>query len=35
LPVHIFRGMGHAVTHEKEWPLVLSTLSDWLNRIAS
>ncbi len=35
LPVHIFRGMGHAVTHEKDWPLVLSTLSDWLDRIAS
>jgi hypothetical protein len=22
--------MGHAVTHEKEWPLVAATLRDWL-----
>ena len=27
---HIFRGMGHAVTHEKEWPLVAATVQDWL-----
>ena len=33
LPVHIFRGMGHAVTHEKEWPLVAATLLDWLNEL--
>jgi pimeloyl-ACP methyl ester carboxylesterase len=30
LPCHIFRGMGHAVTHEKEWPLVAAMLRDWL-----
>jgi non-heme chloroperoxidase len=33
LPAHIFRDMGHAVTHEKEWPLVAATLRDWLNDI--
>ena len=33
LPVHIFRGMGHAVTHEKEWPLVAATLRDWLKEL--
>jgi pimeloyl-ACP methyl ester carboxylesterase len=33
LPVHIFRNMGHAVTHEKEWPLVAAALRDWLNDI--
>ncbi len=33
LPVHIFRGMGHAVTHEKEWPLVAAMLRDWLEEI--
>lgn len=32
-PVHIFRDMGHAVTHEKEWPLVAATLQDWLEKI--
>jgi pimeloyl-ACP methyl ester carboxylesterase len=32
-PVHIFRDMGHAVTHEKEWPLVAATLRDWLEKI--
>ena len=30
---HIFREMGHAVTHEKEWPLVAATLQDWLTEI--
>lgn len=30
---HIFRGMGHAVTHEKEWPLVAATLRNWLDDI--
>ncbi len=30
LPCHIFRGMGHAVTHEKEWPRVAAMLGDWL-----
>ncbi|MBL8429292.1 MAG: alpha/beta fold hydrolase [Dechloromonas sp.] len=32
-PVHIFRDMGHAVTHEKEWPLVAATLRDWLETL--
>lgn len=31
LHAHIFRHMGHAVTHEKEWPLVAATLRDWLD----
>ena len=31
LRAQIFHGMGHAVTHEKEWPLVAATLRDWLN----
>ena len=30
---HIFRHMGHAVTHEKEWPLVAAALQDWLEDI--
>ncbi len=30
---HIFRHMGHAVTHEKEWPLVAAALQDWLAAI--
>lgn len=33
LPDHIFRGMGHAVTHEKDWPLVAATLRDWLGSL--
>lgn len=33
LPVHIFRDMGHAVTHEKEWPHVAATLNDWLDKL--
>lgn len=33
LPVHIFRDMGHAVTHEKEWPLVAAYLARWLEKI--
>jgi hypothetical protein len=35
LPVHIFRNMGHAVTHEKEWQLVTATLRDWLGKLES
>ncbi|MBK8891840.1 MAG: alpha/beta fold hydrolase [Dechloromonas sp.] len=31
LPVHIFRNMGHAVTHEKEWPLVAGMIGHWLD----
>jgi non-heme chloroperoxidase len=30
---HIFRHMGHAVTHEKEWPLVAAKVRDWLEEI--
>ena len=30
---HIFRAMGHAVTHEKEWPLVAAHLCDWLTTL--
>ncbi len=30
---HIFRRMGHAVTHEKEWPLVAACLRDWLEEL--
>ena len=33
LPAHIFRGMGHAVTHEREWPLAAARLRDWLEEI--
>lgn len=33
LPVHIFRGMGHAVTHEREWQQVAATLRDWLETL--
>ena len=33
LPVHIFRNMGHAVTHEKEWPLVAATIGEWLETL--
>jgi pimeloyl-ACP methyl ester carboxylesterase len=35
LPVHIFRNMGHAVTHEREWRLVAATLRDWLGKLES
>lgn len=31
LHAHIFRGMGHALTHEKEWPLVAAYLQNWLD----
>ena len=33
LPAHIFRNMGHAVSHEREGPLVGETLRDWLDDI--
>lgn len=33
LPDRIFRDMGHAVTHEKNWPLVAAALQDWLETI--
>ena len=34
LPVHIFRDMGHAVTHEKAWQLVAATLGAWFDQLA-
>jgi len=33
LSAHIFRNMGHAVTHEKEWPLVAAALRNWLDEL--
>lgn len=30
LNCHIFRDMGHAVTHEKQWPQVAAAIRDWL-----
>lgn len=30
LPVHIFNGMGHVVTHEKAWRDVADLLHDWI-----
>ncbi len=30
---HIFRGMGHAVTHERDWQQVATTLRDWLDSL--
>ncbi|MDR0736496.1 MAG: lysophospholipase [Zoogloeaceae bacterium] len=31
LEAHIFPGMGHAVTHEQDWPLVAEKVRDWLD----
>jgi non-heme chloroperoxidase len=31
LEAHIFKGMGHAVTHERDWPLVAQKVKDWLD----
>lgn len=33
LPVHIFRGMGHAVTHERDWEHVADTIAAWLETL--
>ena len=33
LPVHIFRDMGHAVTHERDWPAVAGYIREWLDRL--
>ncbi len=30
LPDHIFPDMGHALTHERDWPLVAAHMRDWL-----
>ena len=32
LQAHLFRGMGHALTHEKEWPLVAALIKNWLDK---
>lgn len=29
-PCHILRGMGHAITHEREWPRAAALIDDWL-----
>ena len=31
---HIFKGMGHALSHEQDWPLVAQTLGRWLDGLA-
>jgi non-heme chloroperoxidase len=31
LEAHIFKGMGHAVTHERDWPRVAGRLKHWLD----
>lgn len=33
LPDRIFRDMGHALTHEKSWPLAAGALRDWLAEV--
>ena len=33
LEAHILRGMGHAITHEKEWPHAAAILVNWLNSL--
>lgn len=33
LSCHLFRDMGHAVTHEKEWPQVAAAIRDWLSTL--
>ncbi|MBL8431991.1 MAG: alpha/beta fold hydrolase [Dechloromonas sp.] len=35
LPVHIFRDMGHAVTHEREWRVVAGAVSAWLEALGA
>lgn len=32
-PAHIFRGMGHAVTHERGWTTVAAYIREWLDRL--
>lgn len=32
LPHRIFRGMGHALTHEKSWQRVAKAIRDWLEK---
>jgi non-heme chloroperoxidase len=34
LPTHIFRGMGHAVTHEQGWETVAGNIGAWLDTLA-
>ena len=31
LEAHVFTGMGHAVTHEQDWPLVAEKVKVWLD----
>ena len=33
LEAHLFKGMGHAVTHEQDWPRVAEKVRDWLDEI--
>jgi pimeloyl-ACP methyl ester carboxylesterase len=33
LPATIFPGMGHAITHERGWQKVATTISEWLDSI--
>ncbi len=33
LQAHILRGMGHAITHEKEWPHAAAILQQWLDTL--
>ncbi|MDR1349243.1 MAG: lysophospholipase [Zoogloeaceae bacterium] len=32
LEARIFKGMGHAITHEQDWPLVAGEVKDWLDK---
>ena len=34
-PCHIMRGMGHAITHETDWPHVAGTVLNWLEGLDS
>jgi non-heme chloroperoxidase len=35
LPAHIFRDMGHAVTHEQGWEKVADSIGTWLDTLTS
>jgi len=32
-PCHILRDMGHAITHENDWPRAAAIIDDWLKRL--
>lgn len=34
-PCHILRDMGHAITHEKEWPHAAAMIETWLKQLTS